>query len=330
MVQKEMVQLDPLNGLYGFLKGLSPSDLKANLPGFLHQFPKKLVTSALGDKVKTSVLVVDPQKDFAKIGGSLFVEGADQDMERALELLCSIVGVVTQLFISGDRHYPGAIFFPERHLLPNGRNPPPFMSVTAEDYLYNRWRSNPKSGNQNEQDNKVIHYCLEAAKKEIPLMLWPHHCMEGSEGKKIVEPIAVFKQIFETYRKVSANVFYKGMDLDTEYYSVFSPVVNTNYDGKPLASTPAVTPQTFASSDIIIVMGEALSHCVGQTLRDLIGANLGKKIYLVRDCTSNVAGFEAQGEKFLELLEVNGGHVVQSTTPFLDWPGVRKIFKERR
>lgn len=320
--------VNPLVGLYDFIKGYSFDEFKARLPDVLKLFPRKLATSALCDKVKTSVLIVDPQKDFAQRGGALYVEGAQEDMERALKLLCSIVGTVSKLYISADKHHDGAIFFPERHLMPDGNHPKVFSAVSADDYLYNHWHSNPKFGNQAERDKRIIHYCREAAKEGVSLTIWPHHCMHNSDGEKFVDQISIFRKIFNEYRKSTAQIISKGADFDTEYYSAFGPVVKTGYDGQPLSSMPAVSPSSFSNDDIIIVMGEALSHCVGETLSDLIDAGLGDRIYLVRDCTSSVTGFEKQGESFVKLLKYNGGHVVQSTTPFLKWPGVREIFEE--
>lgn len=324
-------KLNPLKGLYEEIKGLSLEEFMQKKPAIKIDFPARLVTSALEDKVKTKVLIIDPQNDFAATGGALYVKGASRDMERALKFLCSILGVISELHISADNHQPGSIFFPERHIKPDGSNPEPFSKVTADNYLYDHWSSSAKFGGNVEELNRLtIHYCLEAAKKGIPLQLWPHHCMQGTAGSKLVDPIAIFRNLFQTYRRCPPNVFTKGESKNTEYYSAFGPVVEKDYDNRPLAKAPAVTPNNFANADIIILMGEALSHCVGQTLNDLVAAGLGKKIYLVRDCTSNVPGFEAQGEEFANTLKAHDGHIVQSTTPFLHWPGVREIFEEKR
>jgi nicotinamidase-related amidase len=63
------------------------------------------------------------------------------------------------------------------------------------------------------------------------------------------------------------------------------------------------------AADRIIVAGEALSHCVAATVRHLDEAMRGggaRKITLLTDCTSPVAGFEALGAAFVDELSANG------------------------
>jgi nicotinamidase-related amidase len=152
--------------------------------------------------------------------------------------------------------------------------------------------------------------------------------MDKTWGMDFVNGISVFEKIHQYYRSASNYAFYKGEELDTEYYSIFGPVVETGYDGLPMARMPGITVQELSKFDVIIVAGEALSHCVGESLHDMIDARLGKKIYLLEDCTSNVTGCQEQGQKYLDLLQAHDGHVVKSTTPFLDWPGVYKLYKD--
>jgi nicotinamidase-related amidase len=153
--------------------------------------------------------------------------------------------------------------------------------------------------------------------------------MAGTKGMEFADGIIVLEKIHSYYRCANNITFYKGEELNTEYYSVFGPVVKVGYNGNVLVRKPSITVSDLDDFDIIIVAGEALSHCVGSSLHDMIDARLGKKIYLLQDCTSNVTGFEEQGKKYLELLKAHDGHVVESTTPFLDWPGVREIYTQK-
>ena len=60
--------------------------------------------------------------------------------------------------------------------------------------------------------------------------------------------------------------------------------------------------QKLERCDQVIVAGEALSHCVASTVRD-VAAELGdegaKKLVILEDCASNVPGFESLGDAFL-------------------------------
>jgi hypothetical protein len=74
-----------------------------------------------------------------------------------------------------------------------------------------------------------------------------------------------------------------------------------------------------------------------EDLRDVIAARdatLARKVYILRDCMSSVAvpdparpgqftfDFTPQTEAALDSLHATGMHVVDSTTPMKDWPGM--------
>ncbi len=52
----------------------------------------------------------------------------------------------------------------------------------------------------------------------------------------------------------------------------------------------------------LLVCGQALSHCVNYTVRDILDnwpPNEANRITILADCASSVPGFEAAGEAFL-------------------------------
>jgi hypothetical protein len=55
------------------------------------------------------------------------------------------------------------------------------------------------------------------------------------------------------------------------------------------------------AADVLLLAGEARSHCVANAVRDLAAAfdpgNIGK-LHLLADCTSDVQGFEQLGRDF--------------------------------
>ena len=59
-------------------------------------------------------------------------------------------------------------------------------------------------------------------------------------------------------------------------------------------------------ADKIIVAGEALSHCVANTLRDLVVYLPAYKITVLTDCTSCVSGFEDVGTNFINEFRTKG------------------------
>ncbi len=65
-------------------------------------------------------------------------------------------------------------------------------------------------------------------------------------------------------------------------------------------------------ADIIVATGEALSHCVANTLTDLAGYIDISKVVLLTDCCSNVTGFESLGVEFIEKMTAKGMRVSTS------------------
>ena len=68
----------------------------------------------------------------------------------------------------------------------------------------------------------------------------------------------------------------------------------------------------------IIIAGEALSHCVANTIRDLSVYIPAYRMIVLTDCTSNVAGFEHVGNDFINEFRAKGVQFVDSKTLILD------------
>jgi len=68
--------------------------------------------------------------------------------------------------------------------------------------------------------------------------------------------------------------------------------------------------------DLIGISGEALSHCVANTITD-IANNFGedniKKFVLIEDTCSNVGGFEKMGVDFVKNMTARGMQIMKST-----------------
>lgn len=60
----------------------------------------------------------------------------------------------------------------------------------------------------------------------------------------------------------------------------------------------------------IYVGGQARSHCVNFSVRDILPEFKGI-VKVLKDGCSDVPGFEEEGTKFLEWVEDNGGEVVE-------------------
>jgi nicotinamidase-related amidase len=116
----------------------------------------------------------------------------------------------------------------------------------------------------------------------------------------------------------------KGSNYKTEHYSAVQADVPDPADPDTMLNQRLI--ETLQRADIILLSGEALSHCVANTVRD-IANNFGedniKKMVLLRDATSPVPNppgpgapdFVKMGEDFIKEM-VGRGMKVSSTVDF--------------
>ena len=78
--------------------------------------------------------------------------------------------------------------------------------------------------------------------------------------------------------------------------------------------------RTLEEADVVLMAGEALSHCLANTVRDIAAQfsdpRYVAKIHLLRDATGNVPGFESLGDAFVRELTAKGMKLT-TTTEFL-------------
>lgn len=110
----------------------------------------------------------------------------------------------------------------------------------------------------------------------------------------------------------------KGEDIHTEHYSAIAAEVPD--PGDPSTQRNTVLVDALRRSDRVIVAGEAGSHCVASTVRDLADPTAGDsvaphRIVLRRDAVSPGVGFEAFQEDFLRDLTARD-MILATTTDF--------------
>ena len=79
------------------------------------------------------LLVIDPQNDFCDPNGSLYVPGAQDDMDRLASLIDKMRDRLTDIHVTMDSHRKVDISHPIWFKDARGHHPDPFTVVTAED-----------------------------------------------------------------------------------------------------------------------------------------------------------------------------------------------------
>ncbi|MFA7218904.1 MAG: hypothetical protein WC119_00060 [Synergistaceae bacterium] len=258
--------------------------------------------------MKIHLLTIDPQRDFCSPNGALFVQDADQDMIRLAAMVDRLRNKIDDIHVTLDSHNEVDIAHPIFWIDSNGAHPNPFTIITEEDVVKGVWTTTRPTCRQ-----RAVDYVKALASNgRYPLCIWPPHCIIGTEGWTIQQPLAdsLSNWCKDRFKKVDYQV--KGSNVFTEHYSVFRADVIDPSDPSTMLNTDLI--KVISEADEILIAGEARSHCVNHSFRDLIG-ELGKehaqKFILLEDAMSDVTGFENLGKQFFDDMIALG---VKSTT----------------
>lgn len=288
-------------------------------------------------KTGTTLLIVDGQIDFHP-GGSLPVPCADEDEKRIAALIrSSITDIdnpqIDRIVATMDSHYKLHIANPGFWVSKEtGEHPDPFTAITCEDVKAGKWRPRDdldqsllkklvfpgimhvkKSDLYDSEGNLDIQaYCIrytEMLEKsgKFQLMIWPEHCLIDTKGHNISPGIKQAMDEWSDATGRSVEYILKGQNILTEMYSAFRAEVAISPD----TSLNTKLLDSLMKSDKILVCGQALTHCVNHTARDLIDYMKGSesKVQILKDCSSSIPGFEKDGQLFLEYITSKGGKV---------------------
>jgi len=253
---------------------------------------------------KLEFLIIDPQNDFCSKIGSLFVPGADDDSERLANLIKRMKNQIDDIHVTLDTHHFIDIAHPIFWIDKNGNHPGnyDFVIISEDDILNGKWRTtNPA------HMNRSLEYVRELKKNNrYMLCVWPPHCLIGTWGHNVIDSVG---ESLREWENDFAMVDYvtKGSNFWTEHYSAICADVPDPKDPSTMLNVGLI--KTLQNADIIAFSGQALSHCVANTLRD-IANNFGeeniKKMVLLEDTTSSVQGFEYMGDDFIKEMKLRG------------------------
>jgi nicotinamidase-related amidase len=112
------------------------------------------------------------------------------------------------------------------------------------------------------------------------------------------------------------NFVAKGSNLFTEHYSGLVADVPDPADPSTKINTALL--DTLNEADEILFTGEALSHCVANTITDIannFGVDNIKKFVLLDDTSSNVTGCDKLGQDFVKNMVAKGMRITNTR----DW-----------
>ena len=303
------------------------------------------VKPAASDKLQVCLLLVDNQICFCIPDSDLFVGGrsgraAVEDSARTCTFIYENLNNITEICATMDTHKAMQIFHPMFWVNEAGKHPGPYTEISLEDVQRGIWRINPaiatslRDGSPELIERHALHYVQKLTESgKYPLTIWPYHGMLGGIGHALV-PAVEAACFFHSIARASQTHFHiKGENPLTESYSVLGAEVLDRVDGTLLAEKDSALLRRLLSFDVIIIAGQAKSHCVAWTVADLLDEIqaqdelLAKKVYLLEDCTSpvvvpGVVDFTDKADEAFARFVSAGMNRVRSTTPIRDWPGI--------
>jgi nicotinamidase/pyrazinamidase len=285
------------------------------IPAIAEEAAKAQLSAAAEDKQNVHLVIIDMQIDFCHDKGTLNVPGSLGDIQHLIEFIYRNAARITNISCSLDSHLPHQIFHPAWWADEDGNHPTPFTLITYDDIKSGKWRPLVAPV----QSTKYVKELEVQAKKQ--LTIWPYHVMIGSIGNAL-DPELWSAVIWHSLaRKTQPTWLTKGSVPLTEHYSIIQPEVPVS--SHPLGGKNKAFLDTLAEADVVIIAGEAETHCVLETVEDVVedfGDNPDalRKLYFLRDCTSPVlhpdvdfhalalerfAEFEAQGVNFINSVD---------------------------
>ena len=266
----------------------------------------------------TTLLVIDPQNDFCDLSPIAFngsdatpgtpaspalpVPGANADMTRLAAFIQRNATRIDSVITTMDTHSPYDIGHSSYWIGADGSQPTPFYAITSEELLAKKWFPRDPT-----QKDWVTRYALAVEAQGFRgIEIWPEHCIGGTWGHAVHEEVMKALIAWSRGQGKAVNYVFKGLNPNTESYSAVEAVVPI-FSDKSTQYNLALADQ-LGDSSLVIVAGEALSHCVASTMRSVLkeGRVKPSRVVMLTDCMSPVGGFENAATSFMSEMAEQG------------------------
>jgi nicotinamidase/pyrazinamidase len=258
------------------------------------------------------LLILDPQNDFCDlpeaylptdpltgrpVQPALPVPGAHADMQRLARFIDATAHALTSITVTLDSHHRLDIAHPTFWRGGNGDPVAPFTPITAAQL-----RAGEFQPRHDDDLPRTLSYLDELeARGRYTLMVWPVHCEIGTWGHNVHADLRAAYGRWEDDRQFIVRKVPKGANPWTEHYSALMAEVPDADDPRSQLNRNLL--DALDRAELILVAGEAGSHCVKATVEHMAehlpGGNLSR-IVLLTDCMSPVSGFADAQTSFLQ------------------------------
>lgn len=289
-----------------------------------------------------TLLLIDVQKDFHP-GGSLAIPNANADAERIAQFIDKSINDpnhpnIDRVIATLDSHHKLHIAHPSFWVSGTDgiTHPSPFTIISSDDVVAGKWKPRPDlqipcdgtlvhrdfappslSSCMNDEGFDILKYCIEYTRLlevqgRFKLCIWPEHCLIATAGHAMVSNVRLALEAWCESSGKSIEWIMKGQNLLTEMYSCLAAEVPISKE----TSLNVSLLHSIRSEDRILIAGQAMSHCVNYTVRDILNHMLPderQKVYVLKDCMSAVTSFEKESEEFESFVTASGAHICLST-----------------
>ncbi len=236
------------------------------------------------NRQKNMLLLIDVQNDFCSPKGSLYVKGAEKDVENMAQFIRKNRKHLDHIICTQDQHQIIDISHPAFWEDKSGNAPKPFTQITPEDIKKGVWKAKFQP-DQAEQYVKNLE-----SQGEYPHTIWPEHCIMGTFGAamdmKVSDAIKDWARDGNFFK-----VVFKGTNPYTEHFGALRANIPLHDNPETQLNENLLNFMKFFEN--IFVAGEARTHCVANTIKQLLDyPDLIKKLIILEDCMSNIPGFE--------------------------------------
>lgn len=256
-------------------------------------------------KSNVHLLVIDPQVDFCDPAvGSLYVPGAEHDIVRLAAMLGTSGNRIGDVHVTLDSHQDLHIAHPEFVVDTKGNHPKPFTAITL---------AKAKAGEYSAANPATQAYWMWYIEQletngRYPYLIWPPHCRIGTTGATVMPAFGAALRDWCLRRFAVIDWVPKGSSWKTEHYSGVQADVPDAADPTTQINTRLI--QTLEEADVILLAGEAGSHCLANTVTDIANGfsdpGYIAKFVLLTDGTSLIPGFEGKYNDFVTDLRSRG------------------------
>lgn len=277
---------------------------------------------------KIDLVVIDPQNSFCKVvpvaeqqvqhDGELCVTGAWEDMQRVSNLVDRLRNKLNDIHVTLDSHHPLHISHPIWYKDSNGNHPLPFTIMREENgnIVGSRFDANGQQSDVGEftcfrpsVHKRTLEYLRTlSANNRYPHCIWPQHCLIGTPGHNVVPHLYAALIEWEKENYAAVDFVTKGSNHFVEHFSAVKAEVIDPDDPSTQLNVDFIN--TLMDADEVLFAGEAGSHCLANTVRDIADSfkddSFIKKCVLLTDGTSPVPGFESYQQKFVSDMIARG------------------------